>query len=99
VTDRTFETKLYDAAPYALTSGVESFNHSVQRYITQTIGCTHAFYRSRTQVAYLNYNWQKDWEVHGYGSLVNNKHSTFLCKAQNMPDITCENGLNQRQTY
>jgi hypothetical protein len=88
LTDRIFETKIYDAAPYALTSGVESFNHSVQRYITQTIGCTHNFYKARAQVAFLNYNFQKCWKVHGYGSLVHNKHSTYLRRAQHMPDIT-----------
>lgn len=37
VTDRELENKLFDAVPYALTSDVESFNHSVQRHITQTI--------------------------------------------------------------
>lgn len=88
VTDRTLEKKIYDAANNAHTGNIESFNHFLQRRISQTIGCSHEFYEKRAQMAMCDFNYQKEWKIYGEGVLRKNKHSQYLCRAQHGPDIT-----------
>jgi hypothetical protein len=88
VTNKTFETKLYDASLYAHTFANESFHHSVQVMVSQTIGITHEFYELRVYVTALEFNWQREWKLLGQGMLRRNKHSTTLSRSQHLPSTT-----------
>jgi hypothetical protein len=82
------EKKIHNAGNNSHTGNMESFNHFLQRRISQTIGYSNAFYVARAQQAMMDFNFQKDYKIIGNGVLRKNKNSEYLSRAQHGPNIT-----------
>jgi hypothetical protein len=88
VSSRKLECKLYDACLYASTYCNESFFHSLQGMVSQTVGISHDFYVCRVGVTMLEFNWQTEWKVKGAGTVRKQKGGTTLARKQHLPVTT-----------